>query len=1689
MARPSRNLDPFNDIVVRDVAHRHQFQTAPSANIIQHLYSHVSGTTANVSAAEVVSVDGSQQGQWDLLLSTSARRLNANTITTNNTAAWSANSIISVRQASTTIRSANVIVGNLIATAYTATRLTLAGLLNEASTYQWTSRTSAADSTWRGITYGNGLFVAVSSFSGTGNNVMTSPDGITWTLRGSVVDNGWVNVTYGKGLFVAVALAGTGNRVMTSPDGITWTLRGSAAGNQWWGVTYGNGLFVAVSDNGSGNRVMTSPDGITWTSRTSAADNAWWSVVYAAGLFVAVARSGTGNGVMTSPDGITWTSRTSAADNQWNGVTYGNGLFVAVSDNGSGNRVMTSPDGITWTSRTSAADIAWSSVKYAAGLFVAVSYGGTGVMTSPDGITWTLRANSHTLAWTHLTYGNGLFVAVAESGTGNRVMTWKWPTPSLDVTGDAQVTGSISANSLAVDGGLDVGYMKRTEFIVTGLSGSVLDVDVCEISHLEGGSYLMEMTLVQSKENNQTAKYYKFPITNNATMGEWKFLLPMVDEGLGPNDYLMQIKVAGTIATLRLLTTTAGTGKSVSDITVSLTTHTSPYGVGNDIVITRLNIPSTNVNTNVDIYSGTMLTVSKNVVGINAFMSENPAANPNNNKLFVGGNARISDTLTLGSLNVTNGVNASTLTVTSTATVGNLATTGTLGGTLTTAAQPNITQVGTLDSLNVTNGVNASTLTLSSDITLASGLADVRNLKVSTASILDGTVSGSGVTSSVASGSSALVTSGGVYSALNLVSGGALGKLDAFDSLSVGEPDKSGTFRVVGDTSLGTSTGAFRSVVSASDQSWSSVCYGNGRYVAVSEGTATSNVMTSTDGRMWVSQTAPFSTGAGWKSVAFGNGWYVAIALNGSIMKSANGSTWTVARTDTVNGWTSIAFGNNVFVAVSLGTNVLVGDATATTWTLNTNNTLINWQSIAFGATQFVAVASSGTGLRVATSSNGTAWTSRTSAADLDWKTVSYGGGAFVALADAGTGRIMTSEDEGLTWSLRTNPVALAWTGVAYGAGRWLGVASNGAMTSLDGGVTWSSRAVAATLTWRAIVYGDSEFVAVATSGTANRAMVWPADNVTTALAVNGSTSQLTIAAPNLSVVADSTVVQGNVTVQRIASTSNAMTWTTRTSPTTNTWQAVTYGNDLFVAVSTSGVGNRIATSEDGVQWTSRKSPGDNNWFGVAYGNLTYVAVSTTGSDCVMTSSNAKDWTLRSSADDNLLWRGVAYGVVNGVGRFVGVSQSSSVSNIMYSDNNGVTWTLVNTGISVGWFRIAFGNGVFVVTSNATQFATSPDGINWTTRTPPISTPRGITFGGGLFVIVCSTAATNKLFTSRDGVTWTGYVLENNVWASVTYGDGLFVAVASTGTNRVVTSNDGITWTARLASAALSWSAVAYGKGVFAALANDTTAGLYDRIMTSPGVSDTITTSPLLVVDTVTGNVGIRTASPAFALDVAGTTRSNTISTGTISTWPANGLFFELGQILDSTVLIQGPTLGWNSESGAGRTDIVNKSGTGGGGISFWNSGGSGSAFSNGKSMLAQMTPLMTLVPNDLYCANSVGTNSTTSGYRFFYRQLPQPCVWTTSFTVTSQAQTSFFLSVALTDAPFCLHPHSTMVHACNGDPAANSEFFIYSAFLFVAPAFTTTLSNSQPTNVRLWCRGANGSGARVNLQITFYPV
>jgi hypothetical protein len=359
----------------------------------------------------------------------------------------------------------------------------------------WTTRNLPANNGWVSVCWAPelSLFCAVGG-GGSGQRVMTSPDGINWTTRASAADNAWRSVCWAPELylFVAVATSGTGDRVMTSPDGITWTTRTSAADNDWWSVCWAPelSLFCAVAyNNGIGNRVMTSPDGINWTTRASAADNNWRSICWAPelSLFCAVASSGTGNRVMTSPDGIIWTTQTTPT-RSWYSLCWSPelSLFVALATTSSfnNNGVMTSPDGINWTIRSGAytTNHEWWSVCWSPqmSLFVAVAYYNGGIMTSPDGIVWSMVPNMNlelfSICWspelsifcavissTLLTSGIGMPNAksvvkalpsqMMVDARGNVGIGSITPIYKMDVVGDINYTGTLYQNGVAFSGG------------------------------------------------------------------------------------------------------------------------------------------------------------------------------------------------------------------------------------------------------------------------------------------------------------------------------------------------------------------------------------------------------------------------------------------------------------------------------------------------------------------------------------------------------------------------------------------------------------------------------------------------------------------------------------------------------------------------------------------------------------------------------------------------------------------------------------------------------------------------------------------------------------------------------------------------------------------------------------------------------------------------------------------------------------------------------------------------------------------------------------------------------------------------------------------------------------------------------------------------------------------------------------
>lgn len=145
---------------------------------------------------------------------------------------------------------------------------------------------------------------------------MTSPDGVTWTSQASAKDYYWWSVTYGNGLFVAVTYSANDEQVMTSPDGVTWTSRSTTGTStwRWMGVAYGNSVFVAVSYAGSPNMVMTSGIYLLPPAFTLSASSESKTVNTVATGFTSNSTGGaiTSYSINTTPPGMSFNTTTGA---------------------------------------------------------------------------------------------------------------------------------------------------------------------------------------------------------------------------------------------------------------------------------------------------------------------------------------------------------------------------------------------------------------------------------------------------------------------------------------------------------------------------------------------------------------------------------------------------------------------------------------------------------------------------------------------------------------------------------------------------------------------------------------------------------------------------------------------------------------------------------------------------------------------------------------------------------------------------------------------------------------------------------------------------------------------------------------------------------------------------------------------------------------------------------------------------------------------------------------------------------------------------------------------------------------------------------------------------------------------------------------------------------------------------------
>lgn len=255
---------------------------------------------------------------------------------------------------------------------------------------------------------------------------------------------------------------------------------------------------------------------------------------------------------------------------------------------------------------------------------------------------------------------------------------------------------------------------------------------------------------------------------------------------------------------------------------------------------------------------------------------------------------------------------------------------------------------------------------------------------------------------------------------------------------------------------------------------WRRVTYGNGKFVAVTDGTG--RCAYSTDGISWNETSLP--TSGRWFGVTYGDGKFVAVALSTDKgAYSTDGINWNEFTLPASQGWHSVTYGNGKFVAVA-GSSTGAYSTDGINWTTMTLPTSQGWYGVTYGDGKFVAVAANSN--KGAYSTDGITWTEMSMPENAAWFNVVYGNGKFVAITQGLT--IAAYSANGTAWSKITLPIA-ASEGIAYGDGKFFVVPNNSnyGAYSTDG-INWTQMSMPTSQSWRYVTYGNGKFVAVAQS-------------------------------------------------------------------------------------------------------------------------------------------------------------------------------------------------------------------------------------------------------------------------------------------------------------------------------------------------------------------------------------------------------------------------------------------------------------------------------------------------------------------------------------------------------------------------------------------------------------------------------
>lgn len=371
-----------------------------------------------------------------------------------------------------------------------------------------------------------------------------------------------------------------------------------------------------------------------------------------------------------------------------------------------------------------------------------------------------------------------------------------------------------------------------------------------------------------------------------------------------------------------------------------------------------------------------------------------------------------------------------------------------------------------------------------------------------------------------------------------------------------------------------------------------------------------------------------------------------------------------------------------------------------------------------------------------------------------------FGNGIFVAIVYSFTdpAYVLYSTD-GINWNRTTLPFSGDCCRLAYGNGCFVTIRddSDEAAYSTDG-ITWYSSKLPTIEFWSTLVYGNGVFVCLSNSGVA------------------------------------------------VHSTDGIVWLQTRVSSSYGIWDALTYGDDKFVAILDRD--RKAAYSYDGVTWyesTFLYSPKDRGCNSLFYVNDRFIALAS--EPLYDSEGNYLIETKIMQSIDGINWEDSGYSYdfpsnLNGIAYGDGVIMLTDEAGVIYFSVDGLRWSSETSHYRHST-NIRYGNGKFI-NFFAGGSAYSYDGLHWHVTENDDSTGIVLAYGGGTFL--CSSYMdrydrVNAYKCTTDGIDWNVISLENEAISQMSiysdlavYANGKFVVIfkersGSEGLYSCITSN------------------------------------------------------------------------------------------------------------------------------------------------------------------------------------------------------------------------------------------------------------------------------------------------------------